>query len=139
MKASLRHLLIIYSFLDDRRLIRASAVNLSRGLARPYANLLKKGLLWKFKELVRDYVVKEGLREHEGNIIKDKLFILFPESDEKEVCTIRRLREIEKNYEGRKTDPTRREWFSVSVNPIIVNRRDKSSGTCRTMHIVRHT
>ena len=111
-------------YLDDRRVISASPFNLSRGLARPFADLIKKivrgrnarnhyfGALPKLKEVLADYIEKERLPPE--NTIKDKLFIVFAESEE-EVCTVKKLKEIERNPTS---EDGRRERFSISENPI---------------------
>lgn len=121
-------------FLDDRRVIRASPFNLSRGLARPFADLLKKIVrgrrardpfiraLKKVDEVFSGYIEDERLGD--ANIVRDKLFILFPESEE-EVCSIKKLREIEKNPQS---EDGRHEKFSISVNPIIQEHRCERTG-----------
>ena len=111
-------------FLDDRRVISASPFNLSRGLARPFADLIKKivkgrrarnhsiSALPKLEEVFADYIEKERLPPE--NTIKDKLFIVFAESEE-EVCTVKKLKEIERNSPS---EDGRRERISISVNPV---------------------
>lgn len=112
------------NILDDRRVISASPFNLSRGLARPFADLIKKivkgrrarnhsiSALPKLEEVFADYIEKECLPPE--NTIKDKLFIVFAESEE-EVCTVKKLKEIERNSPS---EDGRRERISISVNPV---------------------
>ena len=119
-------------------MISASPFNLSQGLARPFADLIKKivrgrrashpaiGTLRSLDQVFADYIRKEGLQDERifpQNATKDKLFILFPRCEE-EVCSIRRLKEIERNRD----DDGRREMFSISVNPIIQDHRCERSG-----------
>ena len=119
-------------------MISASPFNLSRGLARPFADLIKKivrgnttarGTLRSLDQVFAEYITKERLQDENifpQNATKDKLFILFPMCEE-EVCSIKRLREIERNRD----DDGRRELFSISVNPIIQDHRCERSGMKR--------
>ena len=124
-----------YIFPDDRRLIKASPFNLSRGLARPFADLIKQivrgsGVKNPAEKTLRtmdlvfpEYLAKERISPE--NAIPDKLFIVFPESEE-EVCTVDdKLKKIERNEPNQ---DGKREMFSISVNPIIQPHRDPSSG-----------
>jgi len=111
------------NILDDRRVISASPFNLSRGLARPFADLIKKIVkgrearnrlraLPEVKEVFAEYIEQERLPLR--NTINDKLFIVFVESEE-EICTVKKLRSIERNTPS---EDGRRERFSISVNPV---------------------
>jgi len=113
------------NIVEDRRIIRKSRTNLSRGIANLFVSLIKdivgeEDRRGEFQSRVQSYIASECLTG-EGTVVMKKLFILFPESEEfdprveEEIlrCTTQFLRSIERHPE---------EAHSVSIRPLIGER-----------------